>query len=208
MTRSIFIATTEPYSGKSVVALGLVNMLLGKTRKIAYFKPIINADPKDGKDGHIQTITEYYNLGVKYEDAYAFTRPEVMRQMENDGQGGIINTIIRKYKKLEEDYDYTVIEGSDFLGEGTAFEFELNLSIAKNLGTPVVIVSNGENKTTAEIVSAVLNAFRNFQSREVQVIAIVVNKVNPEQANDVRQLLTYQTGEGVILAVIPANKAL
>jgi phosphate acetyltransferase len=42
----------------------------------------------------------------------------------------------------------------------------------------------------------------------VQVIAIVVNKVKPEQAEDVHQLLTYQLTEGIILAVIPLNKAL
>ncbi|WP_018611754.1 phosphate acetyltransferase [Segetibacter koreensis] len=208
MTKSIFIATVEPYSGKSVVALGLVNMLLAKTKKIGYFKPIINVDPREGMDGHIETIIEYFNLGVKYEDTYAFTRPNVMREMENDSLGAILNTIIRKFKKLEEDYDFTVIEGSDFLGEGTAFEFELNLSIAKNLSAPVIIVVTGENKTTAEIVSAVLNAFRNFQSREVQVIAIVVNKVKPEQADDVQQLLKLQLGEGTILAVIPLDKAL
>src|ERR671933_428657 len=102
MTKSIFIASTEPYSGKSVVALGLVNMLLGKTKKIAYFKPIVNIDSVDGKDTHIQTIIEYFNLGLKYEDAYAFTRTNLMRQTENDEQGSIYNTIIHKFKKLEE----------------------------------------------------------------------------------------------------------
>lgn len=208
MTKSVFIATTEPYSGKSIVALGLVNMLLGNTKKTGYFKPIINIDPAEGKDGHIQTITEYFNLGVKYEDTYAFTRSNVMRQMENDSQNGILNTIVHKFKKLEDNYDFTVIEGSDFVGEGTAFEFELNLSIAKNLSAPVIIVATGENKNTAEIVSAILNAFRNFQTREVQVIAIVVNKVNPEQADDVHQLLTYQLKEEIILAIIPLNKSL
>ncbi|HLL44007.1 MAG TPA: AAA family ATPase, partial [Segetibacter sp.] len=208
MTKSVFVATTEPYSGKSIVALGLVNMLLGKTKKIGYFKPVINIEQGDGKDAHIQTITEYFNLGIKYEDTYAFTRSGLMRQMENSNQDRILHTIIHKFKELEEDYDFTVIEGSDFLGEGTAFEFELNLSIAKNLNTPVIIVSSGENKTTAEIVSAVMNAFRNFQSREVQVIAIVVNKVRPEQSEDVHQLLAYQLTEGIILAIIPLNKAL
>ena len=208
MTKSIFIATTEPYSGKSIVALGLVNMLLGKTNKTGFFKPIINIDPAEGKDKHIETITEYFNLGIKYEDTYAFTRPNVMRQMENGNQGGILNTIIHKFKKLEEYYDFTVIEGSDFLGEGTAFEFELNLSIAKNLNAPVIIVATGENKTTAEIVGAALNAYRNFQSREVQVLAIVVNKIKPEQANEVHQLLSGQLTEGTIVAVIPENKAL
>jgi len=208
MTKSIFIATTEPYSGKSLVALGLVNMLLGKTKRIGYFKPIINVDPIDGKDVHIETIIDYFDLDIKYEDTYAFTRPLAMREMENEGQGSIMNTIITKFKNLEEDYDFTVVEGSDFLGEGTAFEFEMNLSIAKNLAAPVIIVSSGESKTTAEIVSEVINVLRNFASREVQVLAVFVNKINPAQANDVKQLLQQQIAEEIVLAVIPADKAL
>jgi phosphate acetyltransferase len=42
MTKTVFIAAAEPYSGKSLVSLGLINMLLRKTPKVGYFKPIIN----------------------------------------------------------------------------------------------------------------------------------------------------------------------
>ncbi len=208
MTKSIYIATTEPYSGKSVVALGLVNMLLGKTKRIGYFKPIINTGSPESKDVHIETVITYFDLDILYEDTYSFTRSQAMREMENENRGSMMNTIIRKFKRIEEDYDFTVIEGSDFLGEGTAFEFELNLSIAKNLGAPVIVVSSGQNKSTAEIVSGVLNVLRNFHSREVQVIAAVVNKVKPEQADDVRQLLTSTFTDGMILSVIPENNSL
>ncbi|MEO7316916.1 MAG: AAA family ATPase, partial [Ginsengibacter sp.] len=208
MTKSIFIATTEPYSGKSIVALGLVNMLLGRAKRIGYFKPIINTDPAEGKDGHIAMIINYFGLNIHYGDTYAFTRQQAMRQMETNGQGGMMNTIIRKFKKTEDDFDFTVIEGSDFLGEGTAFEFEVNLSIAKNLSAPVITVSSGENKSTAEIVSAALNVVRGFSSREVQVLAVVVNKVAEEQVNDVKQLLNTQLANGIIVAIIPMNKAL
>lgn len=54
MTKSVFIATAEPYSGKSIIALGLVDMLLGKARKVGYFKPIINTSPAEKKDVHIE----------------------------------------------------------------------------------------------------------------------------------------------------------
>jgi phosphate acetyltransferase len=208
MTKSIFIATTEPYSGKSLVALGIVNMLAGKTKRIGYFKPIINVDPLEGKDLHIETVIKYFDLDIQYEDTYAFTRQQAMREIENDGSGTMMNTIIKKFKKIEEAYDFTVIEGSDFLGEGTAFEFEQNLSIAKNLAAPVIIVTSGERKSTGEVVSEVMNVLRNFQSREVQVLAVVVNKINPEQADDVKQILSHQLTNGTILAVIAANKAL
>ncbi|RXF71665.1 phosphate acetyltransferase [Arcticibacter tournemirensis] len=208
MTKNIFIATAEPYSGKSIVALGLVNMLLGKTRKVGYFKPIINYDPKEKKDVHIQTIVDYFSLPVNYDETYALTRQEAMRQLEGESQGQMMDTIISKFKKLEENYDFTVIEGSDFVGEGAAFEFEANVSIAKNLGAPAIIVVSGEGKTTAQIVNSVFTMLRNFEAREVQVLAIVANKVKQDQAADVKELLTLQLPKNAILAVIPEDKGL
>jgi phosphate acetyltransferase len=208
MTKSVFIATSEPYSGKSIVALGLINMLLGKAQKIGYFKPIINYDPRDKKDPHIDTIVQHFGLQITYEDTYAFTRRKAMRQIESDNEGEMINTIITKYKKLEDAYDFIVIEGSDFVGEGTAFEFDTNVSIAKNLSAPAIIVVSGENKSTAQVVNSVLSVLHNFQSREVQVLAVIANKVKPDQLDDVHELLSTQLNDTIILAVIPEDKGL
>ena len=208
MTKAIFIASAEPYSGKSLVTIGLVNMLLGKANRIGYFKPIINQDSKEKRDVHIETILRHFSLAVGYEDAYAFTRQEVLRRIESNSQQEIINTIIDKYKKSEENYDYTVIEGSDFLGEGTAFEFEYNVSIAKNLGVPVMIVISGENKTTSQIVNFTINVLRNFEARELQVLSIVINKVGTAQENDVRELLGTQLPAGIVLSILPLSKSL
>lgn len=208
MTKSVYIASTEPYSGKSLVALGLINLLLGKAKKVGYFKPIINLNPLEGKDAHIETIIRYFDLNVAYEDTYAFTRQQAMHEMEDDSRSNMLNTIIKKFKKMEDACDFTMIEGSDFIGEGTAFEFELNLSIAKNLSAPVIIVSTAENKSIAETVSAVLNVLRNFNQREVQVLAVVVNKVKEAQVADVTALLQNQLSADVILSVIPEIKAL
>lgn len=208
MTKTIFIATAEPHSGKSVISLGLVNMLLGKAQKIGYFKPIINENSKDKKDVHIETIMSYFDLPINYEDTYAFTRQDALQYLEKQGQGEMIDIIINKFKKLEEKYDFTIIEGSDFQGEGTAFELEANVSIAKNLSAPVIIVLTGANKTTAQIINNALSLTRNFENREVQVLAVVANKVAPEQVDDVRELLATQLASGIILSVIPMDKGL
>ena len=208
MTKTIFIASAEPHSGKSIIALGLVNMLLGKAQKIGYFKPIINEDQVGKKDVHIETIMTYFDLPISYEDTYAFKRPEALQRLENKGQGEMIDIIINKFKKLEENYDFTVVEGSDFMGEGIAFEFEANVGIAKNLSAPVIIVTSGGGKTTAQIVNSALSIARSFEHRDVQVLAIVANKVSPEQVDDVRELLTAQLAKEVILAIIPMDKGL
>src|SRR4051812_1076560 len=130
MSKNIFIATSEPYSGKSIVALGLVNMLLGKAKNVGYFKPIINPDLKEKKDELISTVIEHFGLPVSYDDTYAFTRSQALQMIQNKSQGEMIDTIISKFKSQEEAYDFTVIEGSDFVGEGIAFELDANISIA------------------------------------------------------------------------------
>ena len=208
MTKTIFIATAEPYSGKSIVALGLVDMLMHKARKIGYFKPIINADPAVAKDVHIETIIQHFNLQINYEDTFAFIRHEADKLIQKDNQNEVIDTIIAKFKKLEENYDFTIVEGSDFLGEGTAFEFDANASIAKNLGAPVVIVVSGEGKSIPQLNNAVITTMHNFQKRDVQVLAIIANKVNPDHCDDIRELLKEQLPKDIILAVIPEDQRL
>jgi len=208
MTKAIYIASVEPYTGKSLIALGLVNMLLGKTKKVGYFKPIISQQAPGRKEIHIEAILDYFALPINYEDTYAFSRDEALQHMESEGRGDMLNTIISKFKQQEERYDFTVIEGSDFLGEGIAFEFESNASIAKNLGVPVLIVVSGEHRSTAQIISAALSALQGFETREVQVLGIVANRVKAEQVDDVRELLKMQLPTDIMITVIPWEKGL
>ncbi|WDF53341.1 phosphate acetyltransferase [Mucilaginibacter sp. KACC 22063] len=208
MIKTVFVASTEPYSGKSLVSLGLVNMLLGKAQKIGFFKPITGQSIQQKKDNHIDTILSHFDLPIAYDDTNAFTWQEAMRQVDTESQGEMIDTIIRKFKYLEDKYDFTVIEGTDYQGEGAAFEFEINAQIAKNLRAPVIIVISGEKKSTAQIVNGSLTAIRNFDSREIQVLAIVANKVSEDNVQDVQELLTQQISSEILVSVIPENKSL
>ena len=40
MSKAIYIAATESDSGKSLVSLGLLRMMLTKSSKVGYFRPI------------------------------------------------------------------------------------------------------------------------------------------------------------------------
>jgi len=208
MIKTVFIASTEPHSGKSIISIGLVNMLLGKAQKIGYFKPIISQPLPQKKEDHIDTILSYFDLPIAYNDTYAFTWEDAMRQMETESQGEMLDTIIRKFKYLESKYDFTVVEGTDYQGEGAAFEFEINVQIAKNLRAPVIIVVSGEEKTISQVITAALTALHNFDAREVQVLALVANKINPDDVKEVEALLSQQTPSGILLAVIPEDKGL
>jgi len=208
MIKTVFIASTEAHSGKSIVSIGLVNMLLGKAQKIGYYKPIITNNQFEKKDNHIDAILKHFALPMTYEDTYAFTWQQAMQQMETESQGELIDTIIRKYKYLENNYDFTIVEGTDYLGEGSAFEFEINVQIAKNLRAPAIIVISGEGKSTAQLVNGALTAMHNFEAREIQVLAVVANRVKHESVKDVEDLLKQQLPPDVLLAIVPEDRSL
>jgi len=208
MIKTVFIASTESHSGKSIISIGLVNMLLGKAQKIGFYKPIISQNSVLEKDDHIDTILNHFGLPMAYEDTFAFTWEQAMQKTETASQGDMIDTIIRKFKYLEAKYDFTVVEGTDYKGEGAAFEFEINVQIAKNLQAPAIIVISGEDKSTAQVVNGALTAIHNFNVREVQVLALVANKIKPENVQDIEDLLRTQLPREILLAVIPEDKSL
>ena len=203
MTKAVFIAAAEPYSGKSLITLGLVNMLLGQTRQVGYFKPLVDYDPTQQPDPHLATLTSYFKLPLPLAATYAYTRAEALSLLENGAQSELIENVIRKFKHWEDTCDFTVVEGSDFVGPGTAFEFDANVSIAKNLGVPVILVVSGQGKSPAQVVSAVLTTLRNFESRDVPVLQVVANRIAPAQVAEVQALLRSQLPAEVLLALIP-----
>tara|TARA_R110001592_G_scaffold81878_2_gene242829 strand:+ start:11002 stop:13095 length:2094 start_codon:yes stop_codon:yes gene_type:complete len=203
MNKAIYIATSEPNSGKSIVALGLMRMLLGKTAKVGYFRPIIDGNTGKNKDNHLNTILSYFDLNIKHKEAYAFTRTEFINKRNAGKEGEIFDTIIEKYKALEEKNDFMLVEGTDFSGEGTAIELDANILIAKNLGIPAIIVSSGVGKTLDEFVNGLHLAYDSFKEKEVKVLAVIANKVQEENLQLAIKGTEENLPKGVIVNAIP-----
>ena len=193
MNKGIYIATLEPYSGKSLISLGLMRTLLGKTAKVGYFRPIIGDSRNREKDNHLETVLKHFDLKLPYEDGFAYTRSEVIQKLNDGKSGEIIDTIIRKYKRLEDHFDFVLVEGSDFSGEGSVFEFDENVLIAKNLGLPAIIVASGEGKTKESLMGSLQMAYQAFIRKEVKVLAMFSNKIQFENlqiaTNGMREFL-------------------
>lgn len=202
MSKGIYVATIEPNSGKSVVVLGLMRMLLGKTAKVGYFRPIIEDVEVGEMDNHINTVLSYFELDINYKKTYAFTRNQVLDLYNHGKSGDVIDEIIRKFKNLEERFDFVLVEGTDFSHESAILELDINILISKNLGLPVILVAQGENKETKEIVDSVQLAYDTFK-QDVDVLSIMVNKINPENLVDIKELLRTRIKDVKDLTVIP-----
>ncbi|MFD1616361.1 phosphate acetyltransferase [Gelatiniphilus marinus] len=207
MSKGIYVATIEPNSGKSVAVLGLMRMLLGKTAKVGYFRPIIE-DTEDGEmDNHINTVISYFDIDINYKKTYVYTRNEVLDLYNQGKSGDVIDEIIKKYKYLEERFDIVLVEGTDFSHENSSLELDINILISKNLGLPVIIVSQGDGKDIKEIVDNVQLAHDTFKD-EVDVLSIMTNKVNPDYLTDLKIQLKNRINNGTDISVIPKIKSL
>ena len=95
-------------------------------------------------------------------------------------------------------------EGSDYLGQVSAFEFNLNTEIAKNLGCPILILGNAESRSIQEAIAPVKISLKSYLARECQVIGIVFNKANPELLEQLPIALENIFGNSnYLLAVLP-----
>lgn len=208
MTKALYVATLESHSGKSLVVLGLMQLLLGKMAKVGYFRPVIDDVKTGGIDNHINTVVSHFGLNIQTEDAYALTQSQVV-DMFNDGrQGDILDTIFSKYKQLEDRFDFILVEGSDFSSDGSIIEFDLNIDIAKNLGIPVILIDNARGKTLEEFCGNLESAVNTYIQKDIELLGVVANKVRPENMELVNLRLEKELKDKTVVFTVPRVKKL
>lgn len=208
MNKAIYIATSEEDSGKSIVTLGLMSMLIGKTAKVGYFRPIVEDFEEGELDNHIDTVISHFGLDISFHDAYAITKSKLIKKKNKGKLGEVIDLIIEKYKQLEEQFDFVLVEGTSFTGESTVIEMDMNVLIAKNLGIPAIIVGSGVRKTLDELVDSLNLAYDSFKQKDVEVLAVIANKVQPENIELITSGLKKSLPEGVLVDAIPMISSL
>jgi len=208
MNKAIYIATSEENSGKSIITLGIMSMLINKTAKVGYFRPIVEDFEEGNLDNHIETVINHFGLDIEFHDAYAITKSKLIKKKNKGKLGEVIDLIIEKYKRLEERFDFVLVEGTSFTGEGTVIELDMNVLIAKNLGIPAIIVGSGFGKTLDELVDSLYLAYDSFKVKEVEVLAVIANKVQPENIELITEGLKKSLPETILINSIPIISSL
>jgi len=119
MTRNLYIAAAEAESGKSLVVLGMMELLARHVRKIGFFRPVVASATQ--QDNHIRLIATRYKLPFTYDAMFGLTSREAVDLMQTGDNDTMFEKILEKYKKLEKECDFILIEGTDFRGSLTQF---------------------------------------------------------------------------------------
>ena len=186
MTNNLYVTATEERSGKSVIVLGIMQMLKKEVHRVAFYRPIIN--DSESEDHDISLVLKYFNLSMSYEDCYGCTLSEAYELINAGKEDDLHDLILEKYKKLEDDYDFILCEGTDFRGQDTTFESEINRDIAANIGAPVVLISSGRRKTIKQMVRQTQLSVETHAGKGVSLAACIINRapegVTPETFTD------------------------
>ncbi len=191
MSNCLYITATEAQSGKSAVALGVMEMLHRRIGRVGFFRPIINVTADNERDNDIELISSYFNLNIPYEKMYGYKMSEVTELAAQDKEDEIIEGILSRYNELKEYCDFILVEGTDFSEATAAIELVVNAAIINNLGCPVLTVANAFGKNTDEIIQSINILTDSFTDRGCRVVGTIINR----------------TGKGVGKKVIKALKS-
>ncbi len=205
MSGSLFITATEARSGKSLISLGVMEMLHRKIDRVGFFRPLINGDPESNeRDNDIELISTRFNLGIPYEKMYAYTTSEANRLISIGREADLIGGVIKKYNELRKDCDFILCEGTDFAGSTAAFEFDINAEISKNLACPVLLVANAHRKSKEDTLKFIELALESLHDKGCRTIATIVNRMNPDDGEAIVDLLDKSAfGKGQVVFTIP-----
>lgn len=177
MSKNLYITALEPKSGISLVALGVMEFLVRNLMRVAVFRPIVNTggDEKE-EDEIIHLISSHYSLGLNYRQMYAYTFEEARSLVADKQYDQLLEGVLDRYKDLEAEYDFVLCLGTDFESDSSAFEFELNVEIANNLGCPVLMIANAHEGAIDGVVRSCRFAIESFEDKGSQILSIIVNR--------------------------------
>jgi phosphate acetyltransferase len=196
---SVYVTAFEPQSGKSIVALGLLEMLSARSERVGFFRPISASD--NGTDPQIELVRGRYAV-----QAEAGLSDDAAQSMIAAGEAGELEKhIVQAYRALADRCEVVVCEGSDVAGAAPGLDFDLNARLANALGSPVLAVVKATSAGDAG--PAVRMAQEALEAKGCELFGLIVSRVPPESADDVAGALRSQDG-GRPVYVLPEHPEL
>ncbi|MFN8184362.1 MAG: phosphate acetyltransferase [Candidatus Nanopelagicales bacterium] len=175
MAKAVYVTSMEAASGKSMISLGLMEAFSRHTSRVGYFRPVIASAGND--DATIELIRRRYGLAQTYEQSYGITTDQTRGVGSVQDADGLISEIMGKFEMLAAECDVVLVEGTDYTGASAAFEFELNVTMALNLGAPVLMVVSAHHHRPEQVRGAVHAARESLRTHEANLLGIAVNRI-------------------------------
>lgn len=202
MGSSVYVASVEGYTGKSTVALGLLEQLSRRVSRIGVFRPVVRADTSEhgGRDYVLDLLSSHDAVDMAYDECVGVSYDEV-----HADPSAALDRIVERYHRVVERCDAVVIVGTDYTDVGTPTEFAYNARIAANLGAPVLLVLNGSGRSPAELHTMTELSAAELKAQHGTLFAVIANRVDGTQVIEDTEAITV---DGVLGYAIPEEPLL
>ena len=177
MATSIYITSAEGHSGKSTIALGLLDTLSHEAPRVGVFRPIARSTAE--RDYVLELLLAHDGVDLEYDECVGVTYDQV-----HDDPDAALAQIVEKFKAVEAKCDAVVIVGSDYTDVGSPTELGYNARIAANLGAPVLLVLTGRamdesrGRTADEMRQIAELSIPELTAAHASLLAVVANRAD------------------------------
>ncbi|HEU4329821.1 MAG TPA: phosphate acetyltransferase [Lapillicoccus sp.] len=207
MVTSVYLASSEGQSGKSAVAVGIIDQLSRRVGRVGVFRPVVRT--ADADDDHVldlllsrvepsgdapAPLTAEEAAGVFYDDVH------------HDPEAAMA-TIVDRYHAVAHRFDAVLVVGSDYTDVASPTEFSFNARVAANLNCPMILVVSARDKTPDQARTAADIAVDDARHHHASVLAVIANRVDPEHVPATVAALSGVAG-GVPAYAIPSDPVL
>jgi phosphate acetyltransferase len=181
----IYITSAEGHTGKSTVALGVLETLARTVGRVGVFRPV--ARSTDERDYVLDLLLRHAAVEIPYDECVGVTYDEVHADPDQ-----ALSSIVNRFAHVERQCDAVVIVGSDYTDVGSPTELSFNAKVAANLGAPVLLVLGGrtsadQGSRTPEDMAQVADVTTSeLRAAHASLLGVVVNRADPEHIDAIR----------------------
>ncbi len=213
MARSVYVASVEGHTAKSVLALGMIQALRGDNLKVGVFRSVT---PDAENDHVLKLLISQLDGDISYEDSIGVSYKEVHESPER-----ALAKIVTRYRAQAKKFDAMVIVGSDYKDVVGTTELSFNAKVAANIAAPVVMVLSGRQaystsehlgqapaRSVSELSQMAELSLAELTSENAQLLAIAVNRAEPADSQAIHDSLKFLVPPQTPIWVLPEDKLL
>src|SRR5436190_2912754 len=178
MATTVYVASVEGYTGKSTVALGVLEQLSRRVERVAVYRPVVRGDA--ATDYVLDLLVSHEAVQLTYDECAGVTYADLHRDPE-----GALDRIVDRFHQVADKADAVVVVGSDYTDVGAPTEFSFNARVAANLGSPVLLVLNGYGRSPESVRTAADVAVAELRAHHGTLFAVIANRADPANCDAV-----------------------
>jgi phosphate acetyltransferase len=184
----IYVTSAEGGTGKSTIAVGLLETLKGSVARVGVFRPVSRSGPD--RDYVLEMLLEHASADLEYDDCVGTTYQQV-----HEDPDAAFSRIVDRFSSMEDACDAVIILGSDYTDVGSPTELATNARIAADLAAPVVLVLGGRGdddgfRSAESLAGLARVSVDELHAEHAALLAVIVNRTEPSSLAEVAAAVT------------------